>query len=130
MIADEYFRNAVVVRVKDGDTIVANVDLGFSVWTKKTFRLYGIQAPEKNTKEGKRSAKYLKRILSVGTEVVLEVIRNPGGKFSKTFDRYVAIPYKNGRNVGDMNEVNICDLLVEKGYAKMWTKFKRFRKKS
>ena len=119
MPTDQYFRNAVVVRVKDGDTIVAMVDLGFSVWTKQTFRFYGIDAPEKNTGAGKRSQVYMRRYLPIGTELVLEVIRSPGGKFSRTFGRYVAIPYKDS--------VNICEHLVRKNLAKRWTKFKRFK---
>lgn len=122
MKTDEHFRNAVVVRVKDGDTIVAMVDLGFSVWTKQTFRYYGINAPEKNTAAGRVAQIYMREYLPPGTKLVLEVIRSPSGKLSRTFDRYVCVPHKNN--------VNVCELMVRKGYAKRWTKFKRFRKPS
>lgn len=46
MIAPAYTYRAELIRVIDGDTIVANLDLGFSVWVKQYLRLYGINAPE------------------------------------------------------------------------------------
>ena len=120
MVVDGYFRNAKVVRVKDGDTIVAMVDLGFSIWTKQTFRYYGINAPEKNTAAGKVAQTFMRVYMPPGTKLVLEIIRNPSGKLSKTFDRYVCIPYKDG--------VNVCNMMVKRKYAKRWTKYKRFKK--
>ena len=38
---------AEITRVIDGDTFVADVDLGFKVWMRNvTFRLYGVNTPE------------------------------------------------------------------------------------
>jgi len=37
---------AKLVRVIDGDTVVLDVDLGFHVTIRETFRLYGVNAPE------------------------------------------------------------------------------------
>lgn len=45
---DRYDRRGVLVRLIDGDTIVADVDLGFAVWMRLVFRLYGINTPEVN----------------------------------------------------------------------------------
>lgn len=45
-----YLYNATVTKVIDGDTIDCIVDLGFSVFSKIRFRLYGIDTPEKNSK--------------------------------------------------------------------------------
>lgn len=48
-----------VVRVVDGDTFVADVDLGFGLWLRgKHVRVAHINAPEKNTPEGKRAMNY------------------------------------------------------------------------
>jgi endonuclease YncB( thermonuclease family) len=47
-----YTYNMKLVRVVDGDTIVADVDLGFFASMRITFRLLGINAPEMNTPEG------------------------------------------------------------------------------
>ena len=45
-----YYYNAVLVRVVDGDTIDAIIDLGFDVQVKKRIRLSGINAPESRTR--------------------------------------------------------------------------------
>jgi len=44
-----YKYNAKLIRVIDGDTIDALIDLGFNVWVKKRIRLYGINTPESRT---------------------------------------------------------------------------------
>jgi len=46
-----YTYNAELIRVIDGDTVEAMVDLGFYTWHKVTVRLYGINAPESRTKD-------------------------------------------------------------------------------
>lgn len=46
-----YSYNATLVRVIDGDTVDAMIDLGFEVWVKKRIRLNGIDAPETRTKD-------------------------------------------------------------------------------
>ena len=46
-----YLYNAKLVRVIDGDTIDAVIDLGFDVWIKKRVRLYGIDTPEPRTRD-------------------------------------------------------------------------------
>ena len=43
--------NAQVLRVVDGDTIDAMVDLGFNTWKKVRIRMYGINAPEARTRD-------------------------------------------------------------------------------
>lgn len=44
-----YTYRAEIVRVIDGDTVVADIDLGFDVWLRdEHLRLDGIDAPEKN----------------------------------------------------------------------------------
>ena len=47
-----YYYKGVLRRVIDGDTIVADIDLGFDVALKKQkFRLYGINTPESRTRD-------------------------------------------------------------------------------
>ena len=46
-----YTYNAELIRVIDGDTIEANVDLGFYTWKRVTIRLHGIDTPETRTKD-------------------------------------------------------------------------------
>jgi len=52
-----------VERVVDGDTIRVTIDLGFKIFHKEIIRLRGVDAPEINSKDGKRSCKILKNIL-------------------------------------------------------------------
>ena len=48
---DTYIYNAEVIRVVDGDTVIANVDVGFDMWKKCNIRLYGIDSPETRTRD-------------------------------------------------------------------------------
>lgn len=44
-------------RLIDGDTFVCDIDLGFGIWlVDQHCRLFGVDTPEKNTKEGKAAA--------------------------------------------------------------------------
>lgn len=45
-----YDYRAHVTRVIDGDTIICDVDLGFNVSVKQTFRFYDIDTPEIRTR--------------------------------------------------------------------------------
>jgi endonuclease YncB( thermonuclease family) len=45
-----YEYDAEILRVVDGDTLVALIDVGFNTHVKSTLRLYGINTPEKRTK--------------------------------------------------------------------------------
>lgn len=67
----EYAAN--LKRVVDGDTVVLDMDLGFTVNVEVTFRLLGINAPELKgaTKAaGQASKNELERLLSLGSLVV------------------------------------------------------------
>jgi len=46
-----YKYNAKVLRVVDGDTLDAMVDLGFDTWVKKRVRLAGLNAYESRTRD-------------------------------------------------------------------------------
>ena len=46
-----YEYRAKLVKVIDGDTIDAKIDLGFDIWVKKRIRFLGINAPETRTRD-------------------------------------------------------------------------------
>ncbi len=50
-----YTYAAELVRVIDGDTFVARIDLGFRTWVTETFRLRGIDAPEMSCVLGQKA---------------------------------------------------------------------------
>ena len=111
-----YTYKAEVTGVYDGDTITADIDLGFHVWLRgEKLRLYGIDAPEikaranrpVNAAEKARglAARDALRNLILGKEVVLCTIKGKQGKFG----RYLARIEIEGL------DVNIW--LVTNGYA-------------
>lgn len=59
-----YEYKASIIKVVDGDTVDLRIDLGLSIFHDIRCRLYGINAPERFTKEGKESTKFLKELLS------------------------------------------------------------------
>lgn len=59
-----YQYNATLHRVVDGDTVELVVDLGFNISIKETFRLIGINAPERFTDGGKKATQFLIDTLS------------------------------------------------------------------
>jgi endonuclease YncB( thermonuclease family) len=60
---------AVVVRVHDGDTFTASLDLGWRVAFETAVRIRGIDAPELPTRAGKKAAAKLAELLPVGTQI-------------------------------------------------------------
>ena len=80
-----YKYKARVIRIIDGDTIDALIDLGFEIKLRKKVRLWGINAPEKR-KETKKEAieaqNRLKELLEVeNNEFIL--ISHGYGKFGR-----------------------------------------------
>tara|TARA_B100001094_G_C17851801_1_gene633047 strand:- start:120 stop:554 length:435 start_codon:yes stop_codon:yes gene_type:complete len=57
---DKYIYKAKLVRVVDGDTIDALIDVGFDIWVKKRIRYMGIDTWESRTRDLEEKAKGLK----------------------------------------------------------------------
>ncbi len=87
MSSIDYRYRATVLRVIDGDTIVALVDLGFHTSREIHLRLDGYDAPEIRGPEkvlGKKATQVLLHYLPEGAECIIQT-----GK-GKTFDRWIA----------------------------------------
>jgi micrococcal nuclease len=106
-----YKYSAKLIRVIDGDTVDALIDLGFSVWIKKRIRLYGIDAPETRTRDLQEKVRGLeakdwlvKTIAAANDEFIL--LSHGVGKY--------------GRCLGTIliNDVNVNKLLINEGLAK------------
>lgn len=67
---------AEVIRVVDGDTLDASVDLGFDTWKKVRIRFQGFNAPESRT----RNLEEKKRGLAA-KDRVKEILEENGNKF-------------------------------------------------
>ena len=102
--------NAEVLRVVDGDTLDARIDLGFDVHVKKRIRLHGIDTWESRTRDAEEKKKGIaakSRLVELlqADQVKFKLISYGVGKF--------------GRVLGDIeiSAGNVCDILVEEGHA-------------
>jgi micrococcal nuclease len=85
------FEYAKIIRAVDGDTCEIEVDLGFSVKVKHTFRLYGINTPERGKPGYQEATDYLAGY--VGETVLIAVT-----KLDK-YGRYLVDIFADGVNV-------------------------------
>lgn len=65
-----YQYRADLIRVVDGDTLHLDVDLGFDIKRKDTFRLYGLNCPEMNTAAGEEARDWLVQKLTEGALII------------------------------------------------------------
>lgn len=100
-----YEYRAVIRHVHDGDTVRADVDLGWNVWRKnESLRLAGIAAPELAEDGGATAREYLRLLLPVGREVTIRTERDRDDKYG----RMLATIYAPG---------NVNDALLRTGHA-------------
>jgi len=110
---DKHNYSAKLLRVVDGDTCDAMIDLGFDTWVKKRIRFYGVDTWESRTrnleekKKGLAAKDYVKNLLENSDE----------GKF--VLKSYGVGKY--GRVLGELfvkgNETSVNELLKENGHA-------------
>ncbi len=105
-----YEYRARVVKIKDGDTVVLDVDLCLHVVREKeTFRLARINAPELGTPEGDAAKRHLEALLA-GVERVLIQTKKPEGDTEKYGRFLVEIFFPNDPEA-------ISDKMVKAGHA-------------
>jgi len=106
-----YTYKAKLDRVVDGDTIDANIDLGFDITIHKRIRLTGIDTPESRTRdleEKKRGLAAKARLIELLEDGDFILESREVGKFGRVLGTIHV--------VGD-SSVNINDKLVEEGHA-------------
>ena len=105
-----YEYNCKLLRVIDGDTVDAMIDVGFDIWIKKRIRLYGINTPETRTRnlEEKKAGMAAKKRL----EEILETSKGEFLLLSHGVGKY-------GRCLGviKIDHENINELLITEGHA-------------
>ncbi len=110
-----YTYKAKLMRVVDGDTVDAEIDLGFGVFMKQRIRLYGINTPESRTRdleEKERGLAAKARLVEIlGKEFIIETILNKRGKFGRILGTLHTIAEEGGESI------NINQKLVEEGHA-------------
>lgn len=87
-----YVYKAIIRSVYDGDTIRADLSLGFGIVDHgsdgkgRQFRLHGINTPEvrgKEREEGLKVRDYLRSLIPEGTEVMILSIKDKSGKYGR-----------------------------------------------
>jgi micrococcal nuclease len=100
-----YTYKAKVIRVIDGDTIKAMIDLGFDTWISITVRFDGFNAPESRTRDLVEKKKGLE-----AKERVIQILQENGNVFtlvSKGVGKY-------GRCLADIYVESLEDLTLQK----------------
>ena len=105
-----YIYKAKCLRVVDGDTIDAQIDLGFDTHKVIRIRLVGINAAESRTKDLEEKARGL-----AAKQFVKDILKKHHNKFileSQGVGKY-------GRCLGEifLGDVKLNDLLISEGHA-------------
>ena len=105
--------SAKVVRVVDGDTCDALIDLGFDTWVKKRIRFFGVDTWESRTrnleekKKGLEAKAYVKDLLENSDEGKFLLKSHGVGKYGRVLGELYVKGY----------EQSVNELLKENGHA-------------
>lgn len=106
-----YQYHAHILRVIDGDTVSAIVDLGFGTSMTITLRLAGIDAPELSTPEGKAAKQALIEMVE-DQVVVVQTIKDRREKYG----HYLAVLYP----LVSTDTQSFNDRLLANGFAHVY----------
>jgi len=118
--------NGTLVKVVDGDTIDAYIDLGFALKIKKRIRYMGIDTWESRTRDKEEKVKGLaakarnKELLEAGT---FKIVSFGTGKFGRVLGEIFVSPDAVGHEVSENIDrssdglVSINDILIAEGHA-------------
>jgi|TARA_R110002020_G_scaffold147506_3_gene322892 micrococcal nuclease len=113
-----YTYNIELLRVVDGDTIDAKIDLGFDVSIKKRVRFSGVNAPESRTRDLEEKARGLaakdrvKQLLEGCNRIQLE--SHGVGKYGRCLGE-LSVDKIDGKEC--LTLVSINELLIKEGHA-------------
>ena len=121
MVSPNYVYRCTVTRVVDGDTVDADIDLGFQIIYKERIRLMGIDTPESRTRNkaekalGLASKARLKELLKTA-----EPLQGKRGKKAIYLQTSKEGKGKFGRILGTLwvNGENVNDILVAENHAR------------
>ena len=108
------YRIKSVLKVVDGDTIDASIDLGFDISLSKRIRLAGIDTPESRTRDleekalGLESKEWLKKALEDAKDILIKTEKPDSTE-------------KYGRIIGHLfvndQETSLNNQMIDEGYA-------------
>jgi micrococcal nuclease len=108
------YRIKSVTKVVDGDTIDADIDLGFDISLTKRIRLAGIDTPESRTRNleekalGLESKEWMKKTLAGATDIL---IKTELPDSTEKYGRIIGHLFINGQ------ETSLNNQMIAEGYA-------------
>ena len=108
------YRIRTISKVVDGDTIDADIDLGFDISLSKRIRLAGIDTPESRTTNAKEKAmgleskEWLKKALEGAKDIL---IKTELPDSTEKYGRIIGHLFINGQ------ETSLNNQMIEEGYA-------------
>ena len=113
-----YIYKAKCLRVVDGDTIDAQIDLGFDTHKVIRIRLVGINAPESRTRDLEEKTRGL-----AAKQFVIDILK----KHHNNFILHSQGVGKYGRCLGEifLGDVKLNELLITEGHATAYNGGKR-----
>jgi len=109
-----YTYQCTTIRVIDGNTVDAEIDLGFNVTIRQRIKLYGVNVADirSNDETARNNAIASKNKLAelLGQEFICETIMNKRGKAGRTMGKVFTL-----NSTG--SKVDINQQLIDEGYA-------------
>jgi len=108
------YRIKSVLKVVDGDTIDASIDLGFDISLEKRIRLAGVDTPESRTTDlkekamGLESKEWLKKKLEGAKDII---IKTELPDSTEKYGRIIGHLFINGQ------EISLNNQMITEGYA-------------
>lgn len=104
----------------DGDTLDAEIDLGFDIIHRVRLRLFGVNAPEKSTEAGKLAKEFVERTLAEAQAVYIQTMKQSeknGSAKKEKYGRYLV------RVIVD--EKDLASLIISAGHGRFYDGGKR-----
>lgn len=110
----QFWYQAIVLSVHDGDTMTLNIDLGRRTYTNDSIRLYRINAPELSQAGGREARDFLRTLCPIGSKVRVRTFKNAEDKYG----RWLGDVYCPSHYESDSRMLCVNDRLVATGHAK------------
>ncbi|MSR77459.1 MAG: DUF1016 family protein [Candidatus Omnitrophica bacterium] len=108
--SDLYTYSVALTKIIDGDTFWVKIYFNQIDWAKIKLRLRGVDAPERDTPEGKAAKKFVEEELGKSVEITVKTTPHPD-----KWDRYLVDVFLKQK---DGSEIFLNNLLLETGHAR------------